>query len=75
MKDLNALKYFIGIEVFRSKHRIFLSQWKYVMDFLIETINLVYEPTNTLIEVNNDLTIYSDQVPTNKEKYHRLVKN
>ena len=27
-KDLGMLKYFLGIEVMRSKHRIFLSQKK-----------------------------------------------
>ena len=37
MKDLEALKYFLGIEVLRSKHRIFLRQKKYVLDLLAET--------------------------------------
>ena len=36
-KDLGMLKYFLGIEVMRSKHRIFLSQRKYVLDLLSET--------------------------------------
>ena len=34
------LRYFLGVEVMRSKHRIFLSQRKYVLDFLSETGNL-----------------------------------
>ena len=37
MKDLGDLKYFLGIEVVRSKNSIFLSQRKYVMDLLTET--------------------------------------
>ena len=36
-KDLGMLKYFVGVEVIRSKHRIFLSQRKYVLDLLSET--------------------------------------
>ena len=34
------LRYFLGIEVMRSKHGIFLSQMKYVLDVLSETRKL-----------------------------------
>nr|GEV81901.1 putative ribonuclease H-like domain-containing protein [Tanacetum cinerariifolium] len=37
MKDLGRLKYFIGIEVLRSKQGIFIFQKKYVLDLLAET--------------------------------------
>lgn len=36
MKNLRGLKYFLGIEVVRSKRGIFLSQGKYILDLLIE---------------------------------------
>ena len=36
-KDLGMLRYFLGIEVMRSKHGIFSSQRKYVFDLLSET--------------------------------------
>ncbi|RVW19946.1 hypothetical protein CK203_116298 [Vitis vinifera] len=36
MKNLGGLKYFLGIEVARSKRRIFLSQRKYILDLLTE---------------------------------------
>ena len=37
IKDLGALKYFLGIEFTRSKKGICVSQWKYVLDLLGET--------------------------------------
>lgn len=35
-KDLGTVKYILGVEVIRSKKRIFLFQMKYVLDFLSE---------------------------------------
>ena len=35
--DLEMLKYFVGIEVMKNKHGIFLSQRLYVLDLLSET--------------------------------------
>ena len=34
-KDLGMLKYFLGVEVMRSKQGILLSQQKYVLDIVI----------------------------------------
>ena len=34
------LKYFLGVEIMRSKHEIFLSHRKYVLDLLFETRKL-----------------------------------
>ena len=31
------LKYFLGVEVMRSKQEILFSQWKYMLDLLFET--------------------------------------
>ncbi|XP_020419495.1 uncharacterized protein LOC109949168 [Prunus persica] len=73
MKDLGDLKYFLGIEVARSKIGIFLSQRKYVMDLLIETRMLGCKPADTPIEMNHKLCEDMDQEPTNKEQYQRLV--
>ncbi|KAK8950885.1 hypothetical protein KSP39_PZI004349 [Platanthera zijinensis] len=37
IKDLGKLKYFLGIEVVRSRRGIFISQRKYTLDLLVET--------------------------------------
>ena len=38
-KNLGMLRYFLGIEVMRRKHEIFLSQRKYVLNLLSEIGN------------------------------------
>ena len=73
MKDLSELKYFLGIEVSRSKKGIFLSQRKYALDLLNEIGMTTCSPTNTPMEENLKLCVHSNQVPTNKERYQRLV--
>ena len=50
MKDLDHLKYFLGIEVSRSNKGIFLSQRKYALDLLQETSMSACQPTDTPIE-------------------------
>ena len=55
-KDLGMLKYFLGVEVMRSKQRILLSQRKYVLDMLSETEKLGAKPCSTLMAPNVQLT-------------------
>ena len=73
MKDLGALKYFLGIEVARSEQGIFLSQRKYILDILTDIGMLASKPADTPMELNHQLGEYPDQVLTNKERYQRLV--
>ena len=37
IKDMGEMKYFLGIEICRSKEGLFMSQRKYTMDMLTET--------------------------------------
>ena len=48
-KDLGSLRYFLGIEVCRSKRGVFISQRKYVLDMLTETCKLRAKPVDTPI--------------------------
>ena len=74
LKDLGHLKYFLGIEVARSVYGISLCQRKHVLDLLTETGILNFKPAETPIEMNHKLTIQKNQIPTNKERYQRLVE-
>ena len=57
MKDLGNLKYFFGIEVLRSKKRIFINQKKFILDLLAETGMLDCKPVETPIVANHGLQI------------------
>lgn len=60
MKDLGPLKYFLGIEVLRSKQGIFLSQRKFTIDLLNEVGMLDCKPSDTLAVENVRLGTISD---------------
>ncbi|KAA0039571.1 Copia protein [Cucumis melo var. makuwa] len=62
IKNLGNLKYFLGMEVARSKEGISVSQRKYILDLLTETAMLGCRPADTLIEFNYRKTIeaYTD---------------
>lgn len=63
----------MGIEVARSSQGIFLSHRKYVLDLLSEVGMIDCKSADTPIVQNHKLEEYRDQVPTNKERYQRLV--
>ena len=73
MKDLGPLKYFLGIEVSRSKMGIFLSQRKYTLDLLHETGMSRCQPIDTPMEEGLKLQLEPDQTPVDKGRYQRLV--
>lgn len=73
MKDLGALKYFLGIEVLKSKEGIFICQRKYILDFLAEIGMIDCKSADIPIVVNHGLQIIEDAEATDRERYQRLV--
>ena len=73
MKQLRDLKYFLGIGVARSKHGIFLSQRKYILDLLAKTRVLRCKPIDTPIEQNHKNFHCDDATSAYRGRYQRLV--
>ena len=73
MKDLGELRYFLGIEVLKSKNEIFISRRKYILDLLAETGMVDCKPADTPMVVNHELEMKEGGKLANKEKYQRLV--
>ena len=71
-KDLKMLKYFLGVEVMRSKRRIFSSQRKYALDLLSETGKLATKPCHSPMAQILHLT-REDELFEDPEIYKRLV--
>ncbi|XP_028776811.1 uncharacterized protein LOC114733506 [Neltuma alba] len=84
-KDLSPLKYFLGIEVLISKKGILLTQRKYVLDLLKETVKLGVAPNsfpmiyNPLLDADrsilfeNPIDAAKSKPFENPERYRRLI--
>ncbi|KAJ1695814.1 hypothetical protein LUZ63_012512 [Rhynchospora breviuscula] len=73
MKDLGALKYFLGIEIARGPTGLFLSQRKYALDMLAECGLLGAKPAMTPLEQNHKLAESIGEKVKDPERYRRLV--
>ena len=71
-KDLRMLRYFLGIEVMRSKCGIFLSQRKYVLDLLSENEKLGVKPCSSPMVLGVHLSREGETFE-DLEIYKRLV--
>nr|CAN83808.1 hypothetical protein VITISV_026963 [Vitis vinifera] len=73
IKDLGQLRYFLGMEVGRTKEGIVVTQRKYVLDLLQETGMLGCKPVDTPMDPIGKIDKDNDNHPTDKDRYQRLV--
>ena len=73
IKDLGNLKYFLGMEIARSKKGIAVSQRKYVLDLLNETRMLGCKPVETPMDSTVKLEESDGSPPVDKGRYQRLM--
>lgn len=66
------MRYFLGMDIARSKKRLSISQQKYVFDLLKENGILGSKPNHTPIETEKK--VESDKKPIDKEMYQKLVR-
>ena len=73
VKDLGNMRYFLGMEVARSKEGIVISQRKYVIDLLNETGMMGCKPADTPMDPYNKIGTKKDSAPVDRGRYQRLV--
>ncbi|KAI3494584.1 hypothetical protein L1887_40716 [Cichorium endivia] len=73
IKDLGQLKYFLGIEVAKTRDGLVLSQRKYVLDILKDSGMLGCKPSSFPIEQNLKLDRGETEEQVDASQYRRLI--
>lgn len=69
IKDLGTLRYFLGMEVARSKKGLVVSQCKFVLDLLKETRMSGCQPSDTPMDPNHKLEEIKYGTPVDTARY------
>ena len=73
IKDLGTLRYFLGMEVARSRKGLVVPQCKYVLDLLKETGIIGCRPADTPMDPNHKLAEIKDGSLVDTARYQKLV--
>jgi hypothetical protein len=73
MKDLGALKYFLGLELARGPSGLFMCQRKYTLDILNECKMTDCKPSSFPMEENHKLALDSGPAYPDPPRFRRLI--
>ncbi|XP_038715042.1 uncharacterized mitochondrial protein AtMg00810-like [Tripterygium wilfordii] len=73
IKDLGAMKYFLGLEICSSSSGLILNQRKYTLDLLHDAGFLNAKPLTSPTELNTHISIHSGTSLDDPSCYHQLI--
>jgi hypothetical protein len=73
IKDIGPLKYFLGLEIARSKSGLLLNQRKYCLELIDEYVLLGCKPSPTPIDPSTKLSSTQRELLSDPSKFRRIV--